>query len=294
MQVPVLSLNLQSAAWLLGGESEHVDEQLKALRAFHQTTQEIKVTWPNSAGVMETRSVMAKFDIIAMNFGVNAQGFKFAQDNREPLARLEERKNQFVKDATAQTVKLREDALAAALPQVGMGRSRDRLAAKVVYPPEYYELTRQVGLVEELWTRIKTGQGDTSSYEMSSQILNLGNLIGSNAHFNCKSGKDRTGLQDSEAKFMAQELYQASTAKDLKPYKIASTEPERTEKLQTMLFAAGNLEMQQYNTGGQGYKIAPAAKYFLPADKRLEARIGGSTVLAQLQGLKRYTEIDKI
>ena len=36
MQVPVLSLNLQSAAWLLGGEGEHVGEQLKALRTFHK------------------------------------------------------------------------------------------------------------------------------------------------------------------------------------------------------------------------------------------------------------------
>ena len=71
MQVPVLSRISQSAAWLLGGEGEHVGEQLKALRTFHQTTQEIKVTWPNSEGVLETRSVMAKFDVIAMNFGVN-------------------------------------------------------------------------------------------------------------------------------------------------------------------------------------------------------------------------------
>jgi len=294
MPVPVLSLNLQSAAWLLGGEGEHVAEQLKALKSLHGTTDSVEVYWPNALGVPEKRSVVAKYDIIAMNLGVNAQGISFFQDNKEALASLGAKKTQFVKDAQAQAESLKQAALSAAFPQAQGGRgNRVALAGKAVYPPEFYELTRKVELVEELWKRIETGNGDTSSYEMSSQLLNLGHMIGFIPHFNCKSGKDRTGLQDAEVKFMAHELDQAKTASDLKPYKIAGTDPERTEKLQTMLFASGNLEMQQYNTGGQGYKIAPAAN-ILPADKRLMARIGGSTVLAQLQGLKRYTEIDKI
>jgi phosphatidylinositol-4,5-bisphosphate 4-phosphatase len=294
LPVPVLSLNLQSAAWLLGGEGEHVAEQLKALKSLHGTTENVEVNWPNALGVPEKRSVLAKYDIIAMNFGVNAQGIAVFQDNKEALASLGDKKTQFVKDSQVQIDRLKIAALSAAFPQAQGGRAnRQALGAKVVYPPEYYELTRKVELVGELWKRIETGNGDTSSYEMSSQLLNLGHMIGYIPHFNCKSGKDRTGLQDAEVKFMAHELDQAQTAADLKPYKIASTDPVRTEKLQTMLFASGNLEMQQYNTGGQGYKIAPAAK-LLPADMRLVDRIGGSTVLAQLQGLKRYTDIDKI
>ena len=66
MQVPVLSINLQSAAPLLGGEGEHVAEQLKALRALHQTTASVEVDWPNSQGEPEKRTVQAKYDIIAM------------------------------------------------------------------------------------------------------------------------------------------------------------------------------------------------------------------------------------
>lgn len=285
MRVPVLSLNLQSAAWLLGGEGEHVEEQLKALRANHLKKQEIEVVWPDKMGKLEKRKVQVQFDVIAMNFGVNAQGFSFAQNNNEPLARLEERKDHFVQQAKARAKELSENAEKVLL--VEKGQTIGSLTK------EYHQLVQSVEQVEELWKRIKSGKGNTSSYEMSSQILNLGHLIGSNLHFNCKSGKDRTGLQDAEAKFMAHELFETANAKDLKPYEIASSEPGRTNKLQTLLFASGNLEMQQYNTGGQGYKIAPAANLLL-ADKRLQSRIGGSDVLKQLQGLKRYTEIDKI
>jgi hypothetical protein len=67
-----------------------------------------------------------------------------------------------------------------------------------------------------------------------------------------------------------------------------------------MLFQSGNLEVQELNTGGRGYKIAPmtGAKSYIPvmgklgADNALRARVGGEEVLKQLQGLQIYTDID--
>ena len=106
---------------------------------------------------------------------------------------------------------MREDALWAGAARRKSIAPVSELPAEAVFLRVLRTDTAGVELVEELWRRIKTGQGNTSEVKRcGTTYLNLGHLlIGSNAHFNCKSGKDRTGLQDSEAKFIAHELYQA-------------------------------------------------------------------------------------
>ncbi|MDF2550165.1 MAG: hypothetical protein K0S07_1232 [Chlamydiales bacterium] len=47
---------------------------------------------------------------------------------------------------------------------------------------------------------------DKSRYALGARILFLGNLLETSQHFTCRSGKDRTGLQDSEGKLLAAEV----------------------------------------------------------------------------------------
>jgi hypothetical protein len=232
--------------------------------------------------------VKARFKVIAMNYGVNAQGDFWKRNNSAEIERLIE-----------EAQEKRESV-------------RDRV---------------QKWKIDHLIAKVKKGEKEGGSYKMAARVANLAFLIGCKVHFNCKSGKDRTGLMDVESKYLALRLEEE--AKELQKNNqlnlpnvqtssalkyIHATPPENYQKL---LFQSGNLEMQQYNTGGQGYKIAPAADnkillgtglaltftlpplasipfHTLKLDNDLQNRVGGESRLKQLQGLQRYTNIDKI
>lgn len=76
-------------------------------------------------------------------------------------------------------------------------------------------------------------------------------LLGGVPAWNCKSGKDRTGMMDVECKFLATLV---ALGKEI-PQPGAQLNPEQKLLYRNLLLQSGNHEMQKYNTGIAGYKL---------------------------------------
>ena len=97
---------------------------------------------------------------------------------------------------------------------------------------------------------------------IQSRLLALMNLIGYPVSFNCKSGKDRTGILAAEVNDLITSM-EANAGEVPDPYKKLDTE-ERLNLINA-LEASNSEKIAQYNTGYKGLKI----KY-----KKLEKRFG--------------------
>jgi phosphatidylinositol-4,5-bisphosphate 4-phosphatase len=258
----VISINLQSSG--IGKEGNQIEAQKQALKNFIGREIIVYPSW--QLGKQAGKPVTIKVEnVICVNLGVNAQGDRVAADI-EDIAQLVD-----------WLVNNEDTYLQQGDPD---GDLRLELLDKVRLKKRETQLFSQKGIA--------------NSYKLASRLAMLGFLSGHMVHFNCKSGKDRTGLMDCETKFLAYRIDHALRA-DQRPIVPRHTLKLDWEKrhFQQMLFESGNLEMQAYNTGGQGFKIAPADGILIP-DKQLRERLGGKQVLTELQGLKRYTNIDKI
>ena len=89
------------------------------------------------------------------------------------------------------------------------------------------------------------------AYKMASRIAVLTNLLGGVPAWNCKSGKDRTGMMDVECKFLATLV---ALGKNI-PEPGAPLTSEQKMLYRNLLLQSGNHEMQKYNTGVAGYKL---------------------------------------
>jgi len=92
-------------------------------------------------------------------------------------------------------------------------------------------------------------------YKASSRLAVLSNLIGEVPTYNCKSGKDRTGQNDVEAKFLATLIEHKMPIPELN----APLTPEQTRIYRDIALESGNLEIQQINTGLGGFKTSNKA-----------------------------------
>ena len=89
------------------------------------------------------------------------------------------------------------------------------------------------------------------AYKMASRIAVLTNLLGGVPAWNCKSGKDRTGMMDVECKFLATLV---ALGKNI-PEPGAPLTSEQKMLYRNLLLQSGNHEMQKYNTGVAGYEL---------------------------------------
>ncbi len=95
-----------------------------------------------------------------------------------------------------------------------------------------------------------TDAGD--AYKAARVLALLSWEIGTTPAWNCKSGKDRTGMLDAEIKREAVFMYQAE---DNLPGKPGPLDAKGSELLQQVLLHSGNLEVQRQNTGAEGNKV---------------------------------------
>lgn len=101
--------------------------------------------------------------------------------------------------------------------------------------------------VVDLWRSGDYRKGQNEPYKMVSRLAFLSHQIGETTAFNCKSGKDRTGQLDADAKFVS-----AIASKDKVP-ELNST--ALRESRSNFTLNTGNLEMQRLNTGLAGFKL---------------------------------------
>lgn len=125
-------------------------------------------------------------------------------------------------------------------------------------PAERQALQRKVDGIRTLLNQInsidqrKTYSSDGhEAYKMASRIAVLTNLLGGVPAWNCKSGKDRTGMMDVECKFLATLV---AFGKNI-PEPGAPLTSEQKMLYRNLLLQSGNHEMQKYNTGVAGYKL---------------------------------------
>jgi phosphatidylinositol-4,5-bisphosphate 4-phosphatase len=104
--------------------------------------------------------------------------------------------------------------------------------------------------VKTIWNDESYKKEGNEAHKMTSRIAVLTHMTGNTIAFNCKSGKDRTGVLDVEAKFLAARIDMHGTVPEIN----ARLNVEEQEMYRNFSFNSGNLEMQQYNTGLGGYK----------------------------------------
>ncbi len=91
-------------------------------------------------------------------------------------------------------------------------------------------------------------------YALAARVVVLCTLSGAVSHFNCRSGKDRTGFLDVEVKFVAFQLARRLRGMAVSALGTPMLADER-EAWKELLLLGGNHEIQKLNTGVEGSKL---------------------------------------
>ena len=120
------------------------------------------------------------------------------------------------------------------------------------------EVTKQATLLREaatqakrIWRQRSFWSGNNEPYKMVSRLALISHLMDETTLFNCKSGKDRTGQLDAEAKYLAAVGHASG---HIPEPDAAHTDASRKMRT-TFTLDAGNMELQRMNTGLPGYKL---------------------------------------
>jgi hypothetical protein len=88
-------------------------------------------------------------------------------------------------------------------------------------------------------------------YKLVSRLAVITDLMGDIPLWNCKSGKDRTGQMDVEAKFLFAKIMLTGVV----PEPDADLTEEDVRLLRQIALNGGNHEVQMQNTGMAGFKL---------------------------------------
>jgi phosphatidylinositol-4,5-bisphosphate 4-phosphatase len=126
---------------------------------------------------------------------------------------------------------------------------------------------------------------DGEPYKAAMRVALLTSAIGLTPCYNCKSGKDRTGMLDVEIK---REL--ASNYKQTTENRIGLPDESGMKLMQHLMVASGNAEVQGYNTSVAGSKTLAQSKIlkFIFGDLSISQRIGNDNVFKMAKGLSDY------
>ena len=124
------------------------------------------------------------------------------------------------------------------------GQDGDAFADRILRASAITTLASQI---KEIYNSGAHRRGGADPYKLVARLAVLSNLLGHTTCYNCKSGKDRTGQLDVEAKMIAHRLAIGETPQP----------GESVDHVRRTNFAlkTGNLEMQGYNSGLEGYKL---------------------------------------
>lgn len=123
--------------------------------------------------------------------------------------------------------------------------------------------------IHELWTSGQYRRAGSQPYKFAARLARISTLIGGGVAFNCKSGKDRTGHLDIEAKLMAVQSAYRSLQPDTVTNDDGTTSPRplvppygkrgplELRQIQAFIFQdQTRTVMQRYNTGVEGSKLS--------------------------------------
>jgi phosphatidylinositol-4,5-bisphosphate 4-phosphatase len=126
-------------------------------------------------------------------------------------------------------------------------------------------------------------------YKLAQRIALLSQLIGVVPCYNCKSGKDRMGMLDSEIKRESVRLFRHN-----KPSKLGKPlSNEQQAVFRKVLANGGNLEIQEMNTGAPGNKVLKKFSSF-GNSLTLGERIGDRNSFRLAKGASRSVQTGHI
>jgi hypothetical protein len=314
LELTVVSIDLLSDTSILG-DAAMVFDHHAVLNALDEQNQSFSIMWPTANNQFREKKVQAHVNMLDFNFAVN-QAATFVQrvDERTTNARSIARLKALVKmrlvrdDATIEQLTAKRNSYLISLEtyqkrlasgqtlsaadqavQVKCGQAKKETEA------ELRRLERTRWQIRALWKSIKASA--MGEYLTPARLANLAYLLGLMVHFNCKSGKDRTGLMDIESKVLARELFinrgADHFAERLPDRKFTGYEQSRHQQ---MLWESGSLQILERNTRGQSLKVADMRNYpILQSDRLLAERLGGEAIVVDLRGLADYTVlVDKL
>jgi hypothetical protein len=157
---------------------------------------------------------------------------------------------------------------------------------KTATKDEAIEIKQKMDIIEQLSNQIKEIWDNKSykksggdPYKMVARIAVLTNYLDDTVAFNCKSGKDRTGELDVEAKFLS--LMINKNNGKVPSYNKKLTDDEK-KIFREIALNSGNLEMQKYNVSAGGFKLEGV--------DAITERLGGKDAKEVHRGLSKHFE----
>ncbi|MGZ8157288.1 MAG: inositol phosphate phosphatase SopB, partial [Methylobacter sp.] len=282
------------------GDAAMVSDHHEALRALNGRKFKYAIKWLDSNGGLQDKTVEVSLTILDFNVAVN-QASTFVmkstqqETNAEALNLLGEIKDKTLR-MNQEKIQMLEGPIkiiqgdARKAHDQGPQLNQINLDLMNNYQSQIKQIEIRQQQIIKLWEEISNNKGgDKGGYRAPALIANLAYMLGLMVHFNCKSGKDRTGLMDIESKLMAREL---SERRGIQMGGIPSkdlTTAEKQYRHQQMLWENGSLQILERNTRGQSLKVADI--YWAPgsSDQELMERLGGKQILEDLKGLADYT-----
>jgi phosphatidylinositol-4,5-bisphosphate 4-phosphatase len=239
-------------------EKNMLNDQIDAWRSLSSAPLDLQVR--NAQGQLQTIKVDLK--VAAFNFGVNEMALKLGLGNHYS--------DQFNAEGLRQL--LGPDMDPESEPGGWVGHY---LKNKPDNADKVRQLARQIRLI---WQHQSHHQDEGEPYKAAQRIAMLTWEIGAVPCWNCKSGKDRTGMLDAELKreVISQHLGDVPTTPG------APLLPEQQSVLQTVLMEGGNMEVQAQNTGVGGNKVVKDLPFM---NLSLATRVGDASVWSQVKGL---------
>ncbi|ECJ4665790.1 type III secretion system effector inositol phosphate phosphatase [Salmonella enterica subsp. diarizonae] len=262
VNLKLVSVGLLTASNVLGKEGTMVEDQMRAWQSLTQPEKMIHLKIRNKDGELQT--VKIKPEIAAFNVGVNELALKLGFGLKTSDSYNVEALHQL----------LGNDLRPEAKPGGWVG---DWLAQ---YPNNYKVVNILARQIKDIWKNNLHHKDGGEPYKLAERLAILANEIDAVPAWNCKSGKDRTGMMDSEIKREIICLHQTHTLN------APGSLPDRSgqEIFQKVLLNSGNLEIQKQNTGGAGNKVM---KNLSPEVLNLsyQKRVGDENIWQSVKGI---------
>ncbi|MEZ0298621.1 MAG: inositol phosphate phosphatase SopB [Candidatus Methylacidiphilales bacterium] len=241
-------LNFISGGLLFKNSNEHqqMKEQFAAWKSV-DGVHEIEVPNPDNLGEMVR--IKVKVDTMAFNFGVNQGAVKGAGPFSSSWRHTGGWQNVKDENRAAMEKLFGSDLSSSSSP---LGGKVDEYLKRTDVTPEQKEIVRELASqIREMWNDDSYQQQGGEPYKMVARLSVLCDKMGLKVAFNCKSGKDRTGMLDAQAKNLAAYIHYHGKVPELGQ---ELTPQDRVNERDAIL-RGGGLKMHEYNVGIGGYKL---------------------------------------
>ncbi len=261
-----VTLRIASSSLLtyLGKEKGMLDDQVAAWKMLNNDGV-IKLNIKNEKG--EAQEVKVKLDIAIFNFGVNELAFS--------IPKVISQNDNLNKTALAQILGCNY------LINNEVGGWVGHYLSEHPHASNRHKVEELCQQIKEIWKKKSYRYDGNEPYKIAQRIAMLAYEIGAVPCWNCKSGKDRTGMLDAEIKREAINYHQGYSLS--KPG--AKLTNEEKKLFQGVLLYSGNKEVQECNTGVAGNKVTKDLPFMLrPLALSYKTRIGDEVIRRQVQG----------